>query len=82
MQMEADLMLEKAVTLVRQSETVKTQQPAVRGESSQPTGIEAVKEVSGSQKARNRSHRQSTKGHDCVSDVENQASYQIAVPSK
>ena len=39
MQMEADLMLEEAVIPVQQSETVKTQQPAVRGESSQPTGI-------------------------------------------
>ena len=41
--MEADLTLKKAVTLVQQSETVTTQQPAVRGELSQPTGIEVVK---------------------------------------
>jgi len=30
--MESDLMLERAVTLVRQSESVKTQQPTVRGQ--------------------------------------------------
>ena len=43
MQMEPDLTLEKAVSLARQSELVKTQQPTVRGVVQQETAIEAVK---------------------------------------
>lgn len=43
MQMESDLTLEKAVSLARQSESVKIQQPTVRGEVQQETAIEAVK---------------------------------------
>ena len=43
MQMEPDLTLEKAVSLARQSESVKTQQPTVRGVVQQETAIEVVK---------------------------------------
>ena len=60
MQMEADLTLEKAVSLARQNETVKTQQPTVRGELPQETSIEAVRGVKVPQKARSRPHRQSS----------------------
>ena len=49
MQMEPDLTLEKAVSLARQSESVKTQQPTVRGEVQQETAIEAVKGAKNSQ---------------------------------
>ena len=44
-QMEADLMLEKAVSLARQNKTVNTQQPTVRRELPQETSIEAVRGV-------------------------------------
>ena len=43
MQMEPDLTLKKAVSLARQSESVKIQQPTVRGVVQQETTIEAVK---------------------------------------
>ena len=43
MQMEPELTLERAVTLARQSECVKTQLPIVRGEPSGESSIEAVK---------------------------------------
>ena len=43
MQMEPELTLERAVTLARQSECVKTQQPTVRGELLQESTIEGVK---------------------------------------
>ena len=43
MQMEPELTLERAVTLARQSECVKTQQPTVRGELFQESTIEVVR---------------------------------------
>ena len=43
MQMEPELTLERAVTLARQSECVKTQQSTVRGELLQESTIEVVK---------------------------------------
>ena len=45
MQMEPDLTIEKAVSLARQSKSVKTQQPTVRGVVQQETTTEAVKEA-------------------------------------
>ena len=41
--MEPELTLERAVTLARQSECVKTQQPTVRGELFQESTIEVVR---------------------------------------
>ena len=43
LQMESDLTLERAVTLVRQSESIKTQQPTVRGQLPKEDLIEAVR---------------------------------------
>ena len=54
MQMEPELTLERAVTLARQSEGVKTQQPTVRGELLQESTIEAVHATTRQQKGQNR----------------------------
>ena len=60
MQMEPELTLKRAVTLARQSECVKTQQPTVRGELSQESTIEAVKGTTLQPKAQNRIPHAST----------------------
>ena len=49
MQLEPDLVLEKAVTLAWQSESVKTKQPTVRDNLSQEHTIEVVRSVKSAQ---------------------------------
>ena len=54
MQMESELTLARAVTLARQSECIKTQQPTVRGELSQESTVEVVRGDKTMSKVQNR----------------------------
>lgn len=54
MQMESSLTLKKAILLAQQSESVKTQQPTIRGELPQETVVEAVKGTKVSLNGKNR----------------------------
>lgn len=68
MQLEPDLTLEKAVTLARQSESIKTQQPTVRGEALQESTIEVVKTGKSAQskvQARHQQQRNSSQQVKC-----------------
>ena len=54
LQMKSDLTLERAVTLVRQSESVKTQQPTVRGQLPKEDLIGTVRGIKASSRGQNK----------------------------
>ena len=53
MQLEPDLTLKKATDLVRQSESVKKQQPTVRGQNTEQVAVEAIIKRHGRQQSKN-----------------------------
>ena len=55
MQLEPDLTLKKAIELARQSESVKKQQPTVRGQGKEQVAVEAIRKRHGRQQSKNTS---------------------------
>lgn len=53
MQLEPDLTLTKAIELARQSESVKKQQPTVRGQEREQMAVEAIRKRHGRQLSKN-----------------------------
>ena len=53
MQLEPDLTLKKAIDLARQCESVKKQQPTVRGQDTEQMAVEAIRKRHGRQQSKN-----------------------------